>query len=47
MGDWPESERPAAFIYEEIDYPDGMFGSQLKSSKQKKNSSLCYFCERF
>ena len=23
--DWPESERPEAFIYEEINYPEGMF----------------------
>ena len=22
MADWPESERPIAFIYEEIDYPE-------------------------
>ena len=25
MEDWPESERPAAFIYEEVNYPEGMF----------------------
>jgi len=25
LKDWPLEERPEAFIYEEIDYPDGMF----------------------
>ena len=25
MADWPESERPTAFIYEEIEYPEGCF----------------------
>ena len=24
MKDWPESERPAAFIWEDVKYPDGM-----------------------
>ena len=24
MADWPESERPAAFIYEEIEYASGL-----------------------
>ena len=47
MGDWPESERPVAFIYEEIDYPDGMFGSQIKSSKQKKGEAGKKVYQRF
>ena len=28
LEEWPESERPAAFIYEEFDYPEGMFSKQ-------------------
>ncbi len=31
--DWPENERPEAFIYEEVKYPEGMF-----TKKQSKNS---------
>jgi len=33
LKDWPESERPVAFIYEEIDYPEGMFSKTDKTSK--------------
>ena len=47
MGDWPENERPAAFIYEKITYPDGMFGSQLKTSKQKKGEAGKKVYQRF
>ena len=47
MGDWPESERPAAFIYEKIEYPNGMFGSQIKSSKQKKGEAGKKVYQRF
>ncbi len=39
MADWPESERPEAFIYEEIDYPEGMFHESLKKSKQKQGEA--------
>ena len=39
MKDWPISERPSAFIYEEIDYPEGMFHKSLKKSKQKQKKS--------
>ena len=39
MEDWPESERPAAFIYEEIDYPKGMFHESLVKSKQKQGEA--------
>ena len=28
LKDWPENERPIAFIYEEINYPEGMFSKQ-------------------
>ena len=47
MGDWPESERPAAFIYEKIDYPNKMFPSQIKSSKQKKGEAGSKVYNRF
>ena len=36
LSEWPESERPSAFIYEKIDYPEGMFNKNLKKSKQKQ-----------
>jgi hypothetical protein len=37
LKDWPESERPKAFIYEEINYPEKMFGKQSgKSSKSRQ-----------
>jgi len=37
LGDWPESERPKAFIYEEINYPEKMFGKQSgKTSKSRQ-----------
>ena len=39
MGDWPENERPAAFIHEKIDYPEGMFHKNLKKSKQKQGEA--------
>ena len=39
MKDWPESERPEAFIYEEIKYPEGMFHESLVKSKQKQTKS--------
>ena len=47
MGDWPESERPIAFIYEEIDYPKGMFEKQHKSSKAKKGAAGKKVYQRF
>ena len=36
LKDWPESEKPEAFIYEEIDYPEGMFHKNRKTSKGKQ-----------
>ena len=39
MGDWPENESPAAFIYENIDYPKGMFHESLIKSKQKQGEA--------
>ena len=39
MGDWPENERPAAFIHEKIDYPKGMFHINFQTSKQKQGEA--------
>ena len=36
LKDWPENERPEAFIYEIINYPEGMFSKQDKTSKKKQ-----------
>jgi hypothetical protein len=36
LKDWPESERPEAFIYEEIKYPEGMFQKSKKKSKGRQ-----------
>ena len=37
--DWPENERPPAFVYEEIIYPDGMFHKNQKTSKSKQREA--------
>ena len=37
--DWPENERPPAFVYEEIIYPDGMFHKNQKTSKKKQQEA--------
>ena len=29
MKDWPLEERPKAFIYEEVNYPEGMFSKKV------------------
>ena len=47
MADWPENERPVAFIYEEIDYPEGMFDKQHKSSKAKQGAAGKKVYQRF
>ena len=40
LKDWPESERPEAFTYEEIKYPEGMFGiNAIKTSKSRQGES--------
>ena len=39
MKDWPVSERPDAFIYEEIDYPEEMFHKSKKTSKQRQGAA--------
>ena len=47
LGDWPESERPAAFIYEKIEYPEGMFHKSMVKSKQKQSEAGKKVYQRF
>ena len=39
MKDWPENERPEAFIYEEIKYPEGMFHKSKQTSKLRQGAA--------
>ena len=39
MEDWPESERPVAFIWEDIDYPEGMFLPTSDTPKKKQGEA--------
>jgi len=40
LSEWPENERPEAFIYEEIKYPEGMFTKQAaKDSKTRQGAA--------
>ena len=39
LKEWPESERPEAFIYEEVDYPKEMFHKQNKTSKLRQGEA--------
>ena len=39
LKEWPENERPEAFIYEEINYPEGMFSKQRKTSKLRQEEA--------
>ena len=49
LSDWPESERPKEYIYEEINYPEGMFKSKFdrKTSKNRKSYAGKKVHERF
>ena len=47
LGDWPESERPEAFIYEKIDYPEKMFHKNKNTSKLKQGEAGKKVYERF
>jgi len=48
LKDWPESERPEAFIYEEVDYPEGMFKEKFhKTSKKKQGEAGKKVYQRF
>ena len=44
LEEWPESERPEAFIYEEIKYPEKMFHESMTTSKlrQKEAGRMVY-----
>ena len=39
LKDWPESERPEAFIYEEINYPEGMFKKMEGSTSKRRQGA--------
>ena len=39
MKDWPESERPAAFIWEDVEYPEGMFLPTSDTPKKKQGEA--------
>ncbi len=39
MSDWPESERPAAFIWEDVKYPEGMFLPTSTTPKKKQGEA--------
>ena len=47
LGDWPENERPSAFIYEEINYPEGMFSKTDKTSKKRQAKAGSKVYKRF
>ena len=49
MEDWPVSERPKEFVYEEIDYPEGMVKNKIdrKTSKNRKSYAGKKVYERF
>ena len=47
LKDWPENERPKAFIFEEINYPEGMFHKTRKTSKAKKEAAGGKVYQRF
>ena len=47
LKDWPENERPQAFIYEEIDYPEEMFHKSRKTSKRRQEEAGKKVYQRF
>ena len=47
MEDWPESERPVAFIYEEVNYPEGMFHKNNNTSKKRQGAAGKKVYQRF
>ncbi len=47
LKDWPESERPEAFIHEKVDYPEGMFHKNRKTSKLKQQEAGKKVYQRF
>ena len=47
LKDWPENERPEAFIYEEVTYPEGMFHKNNKTSKRRQGEAGKKVYQRF
>ena len=47
LKDWPESERPEAFIYEEVNYPEEMFHKNNKTSRLRKGEAGRKVYQRF
>ena len=47
LKDWPESERPEAFIYEKFDYPEGMFTDKQNDSKKRQGAAGTKVYQRF
>ena len=47
LKEWPESERPEAFIYEEIKYPEKMFHVSMTTSKLKQKEAGRMVYKRF
>ena len=47
LKDWPESERPAAFIWEDVDYPEGMFLPTSDTPKKKQGEAGGKVYKRF
>ena len=47
LKDWPENERPEAFIYEKIDYPEGMFLPTSTTPKKKQGEAGGKVYKRF
>ena len=47
LKDWPENERPEAFIYEEVDYPEKMFHKNNKTSKLRQGEAGKKVYQRF
>jgi len=47
MKDWPESERPAAFIWEDVKYPEGMFLPTSDTPKKKQGEAGGKVYKRF
>ena len=47
MKDWPESERPKAFIWEDVKYPEGMFLPTSDTPKKKQGEAGGKVYQRF
>jgi len=47
LKDWPKNERPEAFVYEEVSYPEGMFHKNNKTSKLRQGEAGKKVYQRF